>query len=269
MSQANPKDGILLAGVPLSVTNPGKVFWVNNSGVIPDNGVGGSDLSSRGSYLRPFATLDYAIGKCTASRGDVIMLMPGHAENVASAAAITCDVAGIAIVGLGSGSLTPKFSFTLATADIEVDAADTSFYNIQFEANIADVIAAIDIDAGSTGFYNCRFTEAGTNLNWITVLLVGGGLDDIVVDSCTFVGSDASNDNFIKAVGTHDNFVITNNRFAFYTAQTAGEGQIEIVTDANNFFIAHNHFYSATAAVDNAFVTMADAGNTGGQPITI
>ena len=262
MSQANPKDGILLAGVPLSVTNPGQIFWVNNSGVIPDNGVGGTDASSRGSYLRPFATLDYAIGKCTASRGDVIMLMPGHAENVA-AAGVTLDVIGITVVGLGSGSLIPKFSFTAAASDINITAANVAFYNVQFEANFADVLVALDVSGNNLGFYNCKFTESGTNLNYVVVMNIADGNDDLTIDSCEYVGNDVANDNFVQAAGTHDNFVITNNRFSHLTAQTAGEGMIEIATDANNFFIAHNHFFSATAAIDNGFVTMADAGNTG------
>ena len=266
MSQANPKDGILLAGVPLSVTNPGKVFWVNNSGVIPDNGVGGSDLSSRGTYLRPFATIDYAVGKCTASRGDVIMLMPGHAENVATNGAIEADVAGVAIVGLGSGSLTPKISATAAAGAVKVTAANVSLFNIQFEANFADctnLLNLSDVGADYCGVFNCKFTEAGTDLNFLRALRVNTTADYLTVDNCTFVGSDASNDNCIAALGTHIGFVITNNRFAFLTAQTAGEGQIEVATKITDTFVAHNHFYSATAAVDNAFVTMAGTANTG------
>ena len=263
MSQANPKDGILLAGVPLSVTNPGKVFWVNNSGVLPKNGVTGTDASSRGTYLRPFATTDYAVGKCTASRGDVIMLMPGHAETVSSANAIDVDVVGVAVVGLGAGSLIPKISSSAAAGNLGLGAASTALYNINFEANFADVTNLVIIKHNDCGIFNCKFTEAGTNLNHKNCIKVNSGINRSTVDSCTFVGNDAANDNCIMYAGSHVDSVITNNRFAFYTAQTTGEAQVEVTTDINNLFLAHNHFYSATAAVDNAFVTLAGTGNTG------
>jgi len=255
-------NGVTIRGVPISVSNPGESFWVNGSTVLAKGGVGGSD-GNDGSYRRPFATLDYAIGKCTASRGDVIYLMPGHAENVASAGAITFDVAGITVVGLGSGSLTPKFSFTAAAADILISSANTSFYNVQFEANFVDVLAGLDIDANFTGFYNCKFTDAGTNLNYLVVMNVADGVDDLTLEDCTYIGLDAQNDNVIQAAGTHDNFIIRNCYFNNTVAQAAAEGMIEVTTDANNFIIEGNRFFSATAAVDNAFVTLAGTGNTG------
>ena len=104
-------NGITVRGLPLQQAHPGNVYWVNNSGVNPDGGANGSD-SGKGTYLRPFSTVDYAIGRCTANRGDIIMVMPGHAEDVGSASAITSDIAGVAIVGLGTGAKRPTFTFT-------------------------------------------------------------------------------------------------------------------------------------------------------------
>ena len=74
-------NGLLLREVPTEMPHPGKVFWVNNSTVLPDNGLGGSNGNAC-TYTKPFSTIDYAIGKCKASRGDVIYVMPGHAETV-------------------------------------------------------------------------------------------------------------------------------------------------------------------------------------------
>ena len=104
------KNGVTIRGLALAVTHPGKIFWVNNSGVIAEGGIGGSDTNN-GTYQKPFSTIDYAIGKCTASRGDIIMVMPGHSETITSDGGIACDVAGVAIIGLGSGSLRPKVVF--------------------------------------------------------------------------------------------------------------------------------------------------------------
>jgi hypothetical protein len=255
-------NGVTIRGVPISVSNPGESFWVNGSGVLAKGGVGGSD-GNDGSYRRPFATLDYAIGKCTASRGDVIYLMPGHAENVASAGAITADVIGVTVIGLGAGTLQPALTFTAAAADVLISATDVSFYNVRFTANFVDVLAGIDINSNNAGFYNCKFTDTGTNLNYLVVMNVADGVDDLTLDGCTYIGKDAQNDNVVQAAGTHDNFIIRNNFFIDTVAKAAGEGMIEVATLANNFIIEGNRFHSETAAVDNAFVTIAGTANTG------
>jgi len=256
-------NGVTIRGVPISVSNPGESFWVNNSGVLAKGGVGGSD-GNDGTYRRPFSTLDYAIGKCTASRGDVIYLMPGHAETVDAAGDITCDVIGVTIVGLGSGTLQPSLTFETAdTADILISATDVSFFNVRFTANFVDVAAGLDVNSNNAGFYNCKFTDTGTDLNYLVVMNVADGVDDLTVEGCTYIGKDAQNDNVIQAAGTHDNFIIRDNYFINTVAQAAAEGMIEVTTAANNFIIEGNRFHSETAAVDNAFVTIGGTASTG------
>ncbi len=48
---------------------------------------------------QPFATVDYAIGKCAANNGDIIFVMPGHAENISAATSWVQDVAGVRVQG--------------------------------------------------------------------------------------------------------------------------------------------------------------------------
>jgi hypothetical protein len=69
--------GVSIRGVPVDVPHPGQVFWVNNSSVLAEGGITGSN-GNDGTYRKPFASIDYAIGKCKANRGDVIYVMPGH-----------------------------------------------------------------------------------------------------------------------------------------------------------------------------------------------
>src|SRR3970282_2259451 len=61
-----------------------------------------SDNANRAGTSRdePFATLNYAIGRTTASKGDVIVLMPGHAETTT---AIAADMAGDLGIRAGGG----------------------------------------------------------------------------------------------------------------------------------------------------------------------
>lgn len=246
--------GVTLRNVPIEVT-AGNVFWV-------DSNAGGD--GNKGTYDRPFATLDYAIGRCAANNGDIIYLKPGHSESVSSAGAIACDVAGITIVGTGFGPDQAQFTFdTAATADIDVTGDGTRFINVRFTAGFADVAAAIDIGASDVEFHSCRFDESATDLNYVVVMNVADGEDRLWVNDCDYVGNDASNDHFIEMAGTHDGVKITGNRMFHLTAQTATVAMIESATAQNNILIADNVFHSESAAVAAAFVVLTGTANTG------
>lgn len=141
-------NGVSIRGVPLLSAYPGDVYWVDS--------VNGSD-SNKGSFDQPFASLDYAVGRCTASKGDIIVAKPGHVETVTAAGGLDLDVAGIALVGLGTGSLRPTINFTTATtADMDVDAANISMYNFLITGGIDALAAPIDVNAADFSFINCE-----------------------------------------------------------------------------------------------------------------
>lgn len=163
--------GVLIRGLPVNQVHPGRVFWVNNSTVLPDGGIGGSN-GNDGTYLRPFSTIDYAVGRCTANRGDIIMVMPGYTQTISAAAGIALDVAGIAVIGLGMGSLRPTITFATAdTASITVGAANISVQNMLFVANIAACATCFDVGAAKdfTVEY-CEFRDTSSSLNFINVI---------------------------------------------------------------------------------------------------
>lgn len=98
----------------------------------------GSTYSAGTDIDHPMATLDDAINKCTANQGDIIIMLPGHAETIITASAIDIDVAGIKIYGIGEGEDRPKITIgTLTGACIEFAANSTVFKNVI-------VIGAID-----------------------------------------------------------------------------------------------------------------------------
>lgn len=237
-------NGVTIRGVPLLLAHPGKVFWVNNSTVLPSGGIAGAN-GNDGSYLRPFSTIDYAIGRCLANRGDIIMVMPGHVEAVAAAAGIVWDVAGVATVGLGTGSKRAKVSFTTAAgADVDITAANCSFYNLEFQANFADVTAGIDVSgvAGLT-FDSCYFTEGATDLNFVDTIDLATGVSDMHVVNCKFIGADAANDSFITGVALNGLYM-KDCYFAMNVAQTAVVGLVETSGNATNVNIRNCDFRS-------------------------
>lgn len=140
--------GISIRGVPLLTAYPGNVFWV-------DSGAGSN--GNKGTFDRPFSTIDYAVGRCTANNGDIIMVKPGHTETVIAAAGLDLDVAGIAVVGLGSGSDRPTVNFTTVVgADMDVDAANITVFNLLFTGGLDALTGPIDVNAADFSMVNCE-----------------------------------------------------------------------------------------------------------------
>jgi len=129
-------NNVTIRGVPITQTHPGQVYWVSNaSATLLPGQIGGSD-GNPGTFNAPFKTLEYAITRCTANRGDIICIKPGHAETISSATALMFDVAGVAIVGLGLGTKRPTFTLdTAATTTIPVSADNVSVLNCRFIGN--------------------------------------------------------------------------------------------------------------------------------------
>lgn len=257
-------NGLTVRDLPITVAHPGKIFWVSNvtTGLLP--GQKGGSNGNKGTFDAPFATIDYAIGQCVANRGDVIMVKPGHAESITAAGSIAADVAGVAIVGLGSVANRPTLTWTTATtATVTVTAANVSFVNMRFVNNLADVATMFDVSGAGDGltFENCLFTDTSTILNAIDFITLATGADNLRLSNCRFNGLSASNDSFITGVA-HDGLFIERCQFMANVAQTAVVGLIETSGNATNVWIKDSLFRSN---VDGAlFLDFNGAANGGG-----
>lgn len=119
-----------------------------------DSGAGAaSDAITHGSSPEiPFATVDYAISQCTADKGDIIYVMPGHVEATTTDTELfDLDKAAVSIIGLGEGALRPKFTITHVDANCVVGASGCRVSNCQFISNIADIVEGFIIEAAAVG----------------------------------------------------------------------------------------------------------------------
>ena len=133
----------------------GKIFYVDSGAAGAGNGPGGG-LTSQS----PFATLDYAVGQCTANNGDVIYLMPGHAETIIADSGVDIDVAGITVIGLGLGAARPTFTFTTAvTADFKLAAASTVVVNVLFLGGLDATTGVIEISAADCALIDTEYRD--------------------------------------------------------------------------------------------------------------
>lgn len=161
-------NGLSVRGMPLLQMQPGQVFFLGNGPVLNPQQRAGSN-SNRGTFLDPFATLHYAVNSgCTPGRGDILFVLPNHAESISDATSTLLQCSGVAVVGLGAGSSRPTFTWdTAATANIPVAGTNISIQNCTLVANFADVASAFTA-------VGCSITAsiAGTTM---TVSAVGSG----------------------------------------------------------------------------------------------
>lgn len=226
-------NGLTIRGLPVHTAYPGKVFWVSNATTLQAGQRGGSD-GNKGTFESPFGTIDYAIGQCTANRGDIIFVKPGHAETVSSAGAIAADVAGVAIIGLGTGSLRPTITFdTATTAAIAVSAANVTLKNLILTANFADIVAPITLAAAKHfTLEGCYIKATATNMNFLNVIdtnATTADADGLAVIGNKWIEPDTATLSMVNMDGTNadvrieENFVqlgVNNNKAALLTIAT-------------------------------------------------
>ena len=154
--------------------------------------VTGTDAGGYGSGPdKPVATLDYAIGLCTANKGDIIYVMPGHAESIITATTLTMDVAGVRVIGLGTGRLKPQFTIQGATtATWNITAANCSVENLGLISNFLNVAASITLAAGATGttLRKINFFDTSVILGSLVGISVAAAANDLTIEGCKYYG---------------------------------------------------------------------------------
>lgn len=208
----NFTNGVSSYGVPVlpgKGFTTGKVFFVDAA-----TGLDGNNGKSKD---RPLATLNAAIAKCTANKGDIIYLMPNHYEDIgdtSTTGAIDLDVAGISVIGLGNGSNMPRFDFNDADSDFLVGASNILIENVNFEATVTGVKLGVAVEAASTGLTirNCKFSvETTTTDEFLISVNLLAGCDNTLIEGCKFdmgLGGAATG---IKLVGASHDVTIQNN----------------------------------------------------------
>lgn len=166
MGLTNYPNGISSFGVPVLPGAPittGRYFFVCS--LTGSNNYNGSDP------LHPLATVQGAMGLCVASRGDVIIVMPGHVETV-TATSIAHNVAGVRVFGLPAiGELIPTFTFGAAAATITVSAASGGWSGCRFVANFLNVASAFTLTTAK-GFActDNEFLDTSSILNFLCLV---------------------------------------------------------------------------------------------------
>ncbi len=215
LSLAQPGAADPVAGHRLTMTSDDvPVFWPPRGQVFYVCSATGSATATGRSPVTPLTTIDAAINKCTASRGDVILVLPGHAETINTAGGIDADVIGISIIGLGNGALRP--TITLGSDEtattVTVDAANIRIENLRFVVGVDSLVIGIDVNADDCTIKNCEF-RAGSSKEAITFVDAttgaANGADRLKVIGCKFVQTADGGDRAIELGEVNDEVEIT------------------------------------------------------------
>lgn len=200
------------AGSYVPLLYPGRQFFLNSAAT------NASDGNLGDSPERPLATLEGAFnhGDLTANNGDVIYVMPNHAETITGVGGIAGDVAGVTVIGLGRAAQRPRFLMDgAATVTFTITAADVALQNLLFAAGNADIVRCFNITAA--GFYAeaLEFVENVATENFLIPFdfssATDGNADGANIIACRSLGVDASATEFIATAADIDGFVVREN----------------------------------------------------------
>lgn len=170
-------------GVPVVGGGGGIPFTTGNVFFVSSTATNKSDNNNGDTPLYPMATIDAAIGRCTANNGDIILVMPGHAETISAAGGITADIAGISIIGLGNGTNRPTISFGNTAATFAISAANVTVANLRVTSTVDEMVKMFHVTAAYCTLHNIEHFETAS-AQTIQFLLTTNAADNLVVKNC-------------------------------------------------------------------------------------
>lgn len=210
------------------------------------------------------STLSAALNKVVSGRGDIIVVLPGHTENVTVGTYMSALVAGTKIIGVGQGTARPTFTFTATASRWTIAAANTLFANIIFNGGGgAAVTIGFDITAANVAFMGCEFITSVSNTSrFDNVMRLSAGADDF-----TFVGNRMRGNN--AANGVVDNILVNatvarstfRGNFMSLGVTVATVGLIRYAAIATDQLVADN--YMASRLATSSTILDFDAAATG------
>ncbi len=222
---------------------------------------------------RVFASIATAVANANvvASRGDVILVLPGHTETVSAAGGIALNKAGVTIIGLGAGTLRPTVTLdTATTATISVSAANVTIENIVFSANFADIVSVFTLTtAANFTLRKCAVQATATNMNFLYVVDTDATTDNasgLTIEDSTWIEPDTATLSMVKMDGDNSRVVIQRN-FLSLGVNNNKASIMAIITNKSVFHsqIVDNFVYrlNTDTATGGILVTTDQSDNSG------
>ena len=230
--------------------HPGAIFFANSShGDASDTAGFGKSPDS------PVATIDYAISLCTAGAGDVIYAMPGHVETIAAAGGLNFDIAGVHLIGLGSGTIQALLDFTAEASSCTITAANVTIEDMHITSGFVDITIGFDVSAEDFTFRHNRVDMSAANENFLIVIQDddAAAAGRMTIEDNVVYQNDAQNTHFVDFGGTGDGHIIRRNIIHAFggTILIGGAGVVTMVQ------VHDNYIYNASNVADSC-INFAD-----------
>lgn len=146
---------------------------------------------------RLVSSIDAAMDLCVANRNDEVIVLPGHTETVT--AAITLDVAGVKVIGVGEGTLKPSITVGGAIDGVDITAANVVFENFHFTAPSVDAATAF-INVSGAGVTVRKITGIGstTSINCVDCITIASGANDLTIEDVEFFNTTVAVNSFLS-----------------------------------------------------------------------
>ena len=189
-----------------SINRDAAILYVDNAHALANDFNDGTDPQA------PLATIAAAVAKCTANRGDVIYVYPTHAETIVAAGGLNINVAGVSILGLGTGENRPTLTFNgNVAASLTVNAPNVLISGLIFKSGIASLTHMVNVIAGKdTWFDTCEFRDSGAFMALIYLDLTGGANtnDRCIVNNCVFRSVVVGSNEAIEIGAVQDRIIV-------------------------------------------------------------
>lgn len=184
-----------------SLFTTGNIYYVDSST--------GSDGNLGTDPRLPLATIGQAQTTARASKGDIVVVMPGYTET--RTAVLTLSKAGVTYQALGTGSLRPQITGNAAADAISITGANVTIDGFFFPApETDDQTADINIAAAWATVRNCYHVGSQTSKNKTDVytvtaaghnaLIEGNHIVNTVVDCVSAISLEGAADG-VKVIG--------------------------------------------------------------------
>lgn len=205
------------------------------------------------SFLRDrpiLTTLNAALAYCRSGKGDVVYVLPGHTENVASADAMSNLVAGTQIIGCGTGAERPTFTWSIAGSTFLFDVANVKLTNciLNLEPGTGTVTVAAPITVSGAGceISNCLIRTSTDANNKTTQGMTVTGDDFRFIGNLVYGATAGECTAFMDLNAAH-RLVMIGNYIAGATSNVA-VGLVRFVTAASlNVYLKDNVYINRKA----------------------
>ena len=173
---------------------------------------GASDLRHSGlDALRPLETLRRAV--LNAQAGDLIVVGPGHTENVDADEYIKFNLSDLHVRGIGNGDARPKFAHVVNNATVSITAPGVTLENLVFLADASGMVVMVEVAAVDAALIDLFVGQASAHVPFAIALgslgarcritrlqarhPIGGGQscilfassNDVTIEDCDISGS--------------------------------------------------------------------------------